>query len=392
MQLDEKSNPIDLNLNNNSLYMKQKCLHVIKSPNSNTANFNDRKLTSHIKKENICKIENANNINVQETLNTKPVDLLKPGDTLKDRWRVLRKLGVGGFGEIYVAVDTQAEKSSKKVLSACSQYASVNLRATSAFTNIYCSSCLSKELGRISSIHESKNLLPAYAEAISSDSGFIHGAIIDDALVLDSLKVACEKNTASASFYSPQLFSPGATPNIRGQNIINIANIIPNGPTQSRITRSLGIDFTRAHIDDVRLPSTPASGKMELSRKPTLDSDPNNSNGYCLSCRALIHNNSVRNQFIRQSTEEENGIVSTDSGVSTQNYSQQHYERQTTSQEKTDDFFRVAIKVEPNSQPRQVLRMEVAVLRRIQGNPHICQLLGCGKNSRFNYMVMTLQL
>uniref|UniRef100_A0A094ZVD9 Tau-tubulin kinase 1 n=1 Tax=Schistosoma haematobium TaxID=6185 RepID=A0A094ZVD9_SCHHA len=35
--------------------------------------------------------------------------------------------------------------------------------------------------------------------------------------------------------------------------------------------------------------------------------------------------------------------------------------------------------------------MEVAVLRRLQGKSNICRLFGCGKNAKFNYMVMTLQ-
>ena len=34
-------------------------------------------------------------------------DLMKPGDMIKNRWRILNKIGGGGFGEIYQAFDTQ---------------------------------------------------------------------------------------------------------------------------------------------------------------------------------------------------------------------------------------------------------------------------------------------
>ncbi|XP_062499359.1 tau-tubulin kinase 2-like [Corticium candelabrum] len=52
---------------------------------------------------------------------------------------------------------------------------------------------------------------------------------------------------------------------------------------------------------------------------------------------------------------------------------------------------RVAVKLEAANQAKQVLRMEVAVLKRLQGFPHVCKFFGCGRNSRFNYMVMSLQ-
>lgn len=34
-------------------------------------------------------------------------DLMKPGEMVKNRWRILQKIGGGGFGEIYQAIDTQ---------------------------------------------------------------------------------------------------------------------------------------------------------------------------------------------------------------------------------------------------------------------------------------------
>ncbi|CAF0887000.1 unnamed protein product, partial [Didymodactylos carnosus] len=50
----------------------------------------------------------------------------------------------------------------------------------------------------------------------------------------------------------------------------------------------------------------------------------------------------------------------------------------------------VAIKVESNSQPRQGIRMEVTVLRRIQDHNHVCELISGGTSTNYNYMVITL--
>ncbi|KAF8562938.1 hypothetical protein P879_08442 [Paragonimus westermani] len=52
---------------------------------------------------------------------------------------------------------------------------------------------------------------------------------------------------------------------------------------------------------------------------------------------------------------------------------------------------KVAVKVESAQQPKQVLKMEVAVLKRLQGRPHTCRFIGCGRNEQFNYIVMSLQ-
>ncbi|CAD5118997.1 unnamed protein product [Dimorphilus gyrociliatus] len=51
----------------------------------------------------------------------------------------------------------------------------------------------------------------------------------------------------------------------------------------------------------------------------------------------------------------------------------------------------VAVKTESAIDNRQVLKMEVAVLKKLKGKPHICKFIGCGKNDRFNYIVMSLQ-
>ncbi|KAM6914964.1 LOW QUALITY PROTEIN: tau-tubulin kinase 2b [Xenentodon cancila] len=50
-----------------------------------------------------------------------------------------------------------------------------------------------------------------------------------------------------------------------------------------------------------------------------------------------------------------------------------------------------ALKVESAQQPKQVLKMEVAVLKKLQGKDHVCRFVGCGRNDRFNYVVMELQ-
>ena len=34
--------------------------------------------------------------------------------------------------------------------------------------------------------------------------------------------------------------------------------------------------------------------------------------------------------------------------------------------------------------------MEVAVLKALQGKEHVCRFIGCGRNERFNYVVMSL--
>ncbi|CAH1791025.1 unnamed protein product [Owenia fusiformis] len=51
----------------------------------------------------------------------------------------------------------------------------------------------------------------------------------------------------------------------------------------------------------------------------------------------------------------------------------------------------VALKLESAKQPKQVLKMEVAVLKKLQGQDHVCRFLGCGRNDKFNYVVMSLK-
>uniref|UniRef100_A0A0N4ZVU4 Protein kinase domain-containing protein n=1 Tax=Parastrongyloides trichosuri TaxID=131310 RepID=A0A0N4ZVU4_PARTI len=52
---------------------------------------------------------------------------------------------------------------------------------------------------------------------------------------------------------------------------------------------------------------------------------------------------------------------------------------------------KVAVKVESSKATKQVLKMEVAVLRRLQGKRHACKFYGCGRNDKFNYLVMSMQ-
>lgn len=51
----------------------------------------------------------------------------------------------------------------------------------------------------------------------------------------------------------------------------------------------------------------------------------------------------------------------------------------------------IAIKIESASQLKQVLKMEVAVLKKLQGHPHVCRFIGCGRTDKFNYVCMSLQ-
>ena len=51
----------------------------------------------------------------------------------------------------------------------------------------------------------------------------------------------------------------------------------------------------------------------------------------------------------------------------------------------------IAIKIESATQIKQVLKMEVAVLKKLQGHPHVCRFIGCGRTDKFNYVCMSLQ-
>jgi len=50
----------------------------------------------------------------------------------------------------------------------------------------------------------------------------------------------------------------------------------------------------------------------------------------------------------------------------------------------------VAIKVEPANDKKQALRAEVAIMRKLQGCPCVCQFISCGRQGNINYLVMEL--
>ena len=51
---------------------------------------------------------------------------------------------------------------------------------------------------------------------------------------------------------------------------------------------------------------------------------------------------------------------------------------------------RVAIKVEVADEKKQALRAEVAIMRRLQGCPYVCQFISCGRQNNINFVVMEL--
>jgi len=67
---------------------------------------------------------------------SKPGDLLRPGDVIKDKWKILRMIGKGGFGQIFATEYIKSgEKAAMKVES-CNlsrQVNSLNLKATRKF-------------------------------------------------------------------------------------------------------------------------------------------------------------------------------------------------------------------------------------------------------------------
>jgi tau tubulin kinase len=50
----------------------------------------------------------------------------------------------------------------------------------------------------------------------------------------------------------------------------------------------------------------------------------------------------------------------------------------------------VAIKVERVDSKKQVLKLEVAVLKKLQDCHYVCRFITCGKFADYNYMVMEL--
>jgi len=50
----------------------------------------------------------------------------------------------------------------------------------------------------------------------------------------------------------------------------------------------------------------------------------------------------------------------------------------------------VAIKVEAANDKKQALRAEVAIMRKLQGCPFVCQYISCGRQNNINFLVMEL--
>jgi len=50
----------------------------------------------------------------------------------------------------------------------------------------------------------------------------------------------------------------------------------------------------------------------------------------------------------------------------------------------------VAVKVEPANDKKQALRAEVAIMRKLQGCPYVCQFISCGRQGSINFLVMEL--
>eukprot|EP01132_Coremiostelium_polycephalum_P003332 gene3332-4177_t len=50
----------------------------------------------------------------------------------------------------------------------------------------------------------------------------------------------------------------------------------------------------------------------------------------------------------------------------------------------------IAIKVEKIDSKKQVLKLEVAVLKKLQACPYVCRFISCGRHNDYNYLVMEL--
>ncbi|KER27162.1 hypothetical protein T265_05771 [Opisthorchis viverrini] len=265
-------------------------------------------------------------------------DLLAPGDLIKDRWRVVRKLGGGGFGEIYEAVDT---KFQHEVPTTPDSNESLSRLGRPTF----CSTC-----------------------ALRCDEKIRNGLHTE---LADLTQNEQDSGVGLQPFSSEVPSQP-----VR----INSAGVTTYGSLSSQQLRVSQFD-QELHPG---APSTkvgesgysPAEGSVnengQISSKSPKSFKPKGTTAHCWRCGVSLNRN---NSYLSNIRHYEH-CASSDSGIS-------------TFAEAAD--YRVAIKVESNRQARQVLRMEVAVLRRLQGKSNVCQLFGCGKNTRFNYMVMTLQ-
>ncbi|VDM26665.1 unnamed protein product [Hydatigera taeniaeformis] len=226
------------------------------------ANINNKRKVSHeVQAQNVRQnLQPSHQHKDSKTADEKErKDLLKPGEMVKNRWRIVSKIGGGGFGEIYQAVDTQVD---------------------------------SEKVGR-------------------------NGPDMQDLCTFCSIR-------------------SGSQP----QRHISVAAMTTSTPSL-RLQRCSGCGR------ECYPSSATSMGKSGLVRKFS-----------------------------------EDGLDSADSGISSS-----HLERTSTL-----DNYIVAVKAESNTQSKQMLSMEVAVLRKLKGKKNFCELLTCGKTQRINYIVMTLQV
>ncbi|CAH8456666.1 unnamed protein product [Dicrocoelium dendriticum] len=260
-------------------------------------------------------------------------DLLCIGDLVKERWRVVRKLGGGGFGEIYEAVDVK-----RMLYGKADTAGSVN-----AISQPVCAQCTSKAM--LKDADPQPIFIPELGYVVN--------------------KLNHSGTTSDSGIGLPQV---SLEPNAQITTTNSISGI--SGTIEERLRfpsrcQPVAIDVS-TKCEELNGQLDPSSIRTQLSRVIA-------KNTSCAVCKLPV----TSKRTSRPNSVPNENCTSVDSGISTVS---------------TDVVnMRVAVKVESSKQKRQLLSMEVAVLRRLQGKPHFCQLLGCGKNTRFNYMVMTLQ-
>ncbi|KAK4468911.1 hypothetical protein MN116_007578 [Schistosoma mekongi] len=294
-------------------------------------------------------------------------DLLSPGDLVKDRWRVVCKLGGGGFGEIYEAVDTKLKRvqhsSSSSSTSSCVNESQSNSKRYyteySLCLNCATNSTLNVAVNSPASGQNNSSVMK-FKHDVGSDSG-IGGiqAFSSDTQIQHGTRINSAGTTTSASLSSRrQILTCNENKNNQEEGLIHLKSSLTNN-NYMHLQKINSQDFSASNASTPRDPSQ--TGNLDKKN-------------ICINCKCELPQE-LGEKFIFNNKHESNGI-SSDSGISSIN---EVYD------------YRVAIKAESNRQARQVLRMEVAVLRRLQGKSNICRLFGCGKNAKFNYMVMTLQ-
>ena len=56
------------------------------------------------------------------------LDILRPGDVIKDKWRILRMIGKGGFGQIFETEYIKSEEKAAMKVESCHLSRQVNTR------------------------------------------------------------------------------------------------------------------------------------------------------------------------------------------------------------------------------------------------------------------------